>query len=78
MIERNPGGEPEDITAGRCSRSERSFESRRLLRELCEEGAEDDTDGRWSAIAEGAGSGNEGRPFKNDGGVAGDVSSQGR
>lgn len=64
---------------GKCSRSERSFESRRLLRELCEDGStEDGADGRWSAIAEGAGNGNEGRPFENDGGVAGDVSSQGR
>lgn len=49
------------------------------MRELCEDAStEDDADGRWSAIAEGAGNGNEGRPFENDGGVAGDVSSQGR
>lgn len=76
--ERIPGGEPEDTTAGSCNRSGRSFESRRRLRGLCGDCAEGAVDGRRSAMAENAGNGSEGRPFWNGGGVAGDVSSQGR
>lgn len=73
-----PPEKPEGATPGSCSRSKCSFESRRRLRGLCGEGADDEVESRRSIIAEGAGNGSEGRPFRNDGGVAGDVSSQGR